>query len=86
MEYVSLKFPNFADTARIHYATTDFAKSTVQVWCAGGLHISYYPSYVSVHYPHSFYHQGLSYTYNIPIYLFKTLLLTYQLRLDEIEE
>ena len=36
MEYVSLKFPNFADTARIHYAATDFANGTGQVWCAGG--------------------------------------------------
>ena len=33
MEYVSLKFPNSADTARIHYATTDFAKSTGQARC-----------------------------------------------------
>ena len=39
MEYMSLKFPNFADTARIHYASSDLASGAGQVSGAGGWHL-----------------------------------------------
>ena len=57
MEYMSLKFPNFADTARIHYASSDLASGAGQVSGAGGWHIhsiilSFYHYHVSIHYIH----------------------------------
>ena len=36
MEYMSLEFPNFADTARIHYASSDLASGAGQVLGARG--------------------------------------------------
>ena len=50
MEYVSLKFPNFADTARIHYASSDLARCGAQE--AGFFWVSYYHYHVSTYYSH----------------------------------
>lgn len=47
---MSLKFPNFADTARIHYASSDLARCGAQE--AGFFWVSYYHYYVSTHYIH----------------------------------
>ena len=65
--------------------TTDFAKSTVQVWCAGGLcYIILLMSLyiILIHFIIKGYH---IYIYIICLKLYNYIL-TYQLRLDEIEE
>ena len=47
---MSLKFPNFADTARIHYASSDLARCGAQE--AGFFWVSYYHHHVIMHYIH----------------------------------